>query len=417
MNKSIAKKLHITFSLVVVSALLFATLPTKIFAASTGSFDPATDGLVKDFVNYQTFGGKYGTATKSVTYNVFIPTGFSFDPSTERLQMVYTGGGNPAYPVADDTAYKNVCPEVSGGHNCTVTWTFDETKLAAGEYTLLFKVLDNTTHQKGRIFAPLSLGTGSTPSYLLTGGSTDIFLNKPIATPYAEFQDIPAINTLADKQAAQSFPVKVRLNKQNNPTSVSYYLDGVLAGTASTATTVADNSFTGGQTSVFTFTFTNLASLANGSHLITAKANGNGYSVPVVTPDGQAKITVVAAFTNDPACLDKIKAMGEVTLSVINNETGQLHSIEIIDTKVRQYFADHPSQLASYSDLIKISDAANGQAYASLANLVKANNFQCDNLSTGIDGFLSQMDTVYQSLTTYRDAVINFIDELGGTSQ
>jgi hypothetical protein len=404
------RKFQIT-KIAFLSILLSISFVISSQISAQTTFDKNKDGLVTDYRHYQTFGGKTSKAASSVSYTVFLPDGFGFNPNTDDVQLLYSGGKSAGHYVAYDTRYKDVCSKVTGGYNCIVTWTFDENQLSKGEYIIYFKVLDSNTMRKGQVYMDV-FGYNPAPGSLYTTEG-HVFFDKPITTPYAEFIDLSSLYNLIDKQEDDSLELSVKLNTQNAPTSVDYYLDSVLVGSAKNPTIVTDYSMSGGQASIFSYKLSNLSSLSVGSHTVNAIARGVGYNSDVFTTDGQTSIILIASFSANNDCSKKIKAIDTITLSAINQKTSQLNQIEVIDNKVRAYFADNPDQYSGYSDYIVAADNANQAVYKNLAEMVRSNIFGCDNFSDQVDIFITNFDTVQASLEMYRDTVINLIEKVG----
>ncbi|MGB4420692.1 MAG: hypothetical protein WBI29_02755 [Candidatus Saccharimonadales bacterium] len=391
-------------------------------AAPLPSFDKTTNGLVTNFKQNQQFGGRFASVYDKMTYNVFIPTGSDFRYSYTMIHLMGSRSGDTPIELARVMEHDrdgDSCSQTAGGYNCSLTWDFSN-KFPAGTYELYIELSGSGGSDgyqplgyKSRVFFDVP-GIGPVDYNLATIGQVQVSLEEPYDTPYASFKDITASTlNVVDKETVQAFPVKVELNKAVNPLSVEFYLDGKLMKIVTESSEVDDSRYEGGKASVFTYNFTDIDELSNGLHSITAFANGSNYRSEVQAADGQNEIKLAVNFANDPACTDKMKAIGTVTLSAVNSQTNQLNDIEIIDRKVRQYFIDNPKELPEYNNLVKAADEANKDAYTSMANLVKANNFKCDYLNTGIDTFIEKMDKMYESLVEYRDSVIDLINAVG----
>ena len=268
------------------------TTPTKTVKQST-DFDPVKDGKATNFKVYQTFGGKYGVASKAMTYNVFLPTGFGFDTKTDRLQLLYTLG--TAQKLADDTGDKSnkACQTVSNGINCSVTWVFDEATLKEAEYRIDFKVLDNTTHQKGRIFVDI------TNDIKGEGGAT-VFIKKPLTTPYVSFSSPNDTTTLSDKTQVADLPIIVKINSEYTTSSMELNIDGKLYQNIEKDKAIAsdDQQYTGGKTSLYKFTIKkdDLLALMNGEHALTAVAKVDSFSEQAVNSHDLPGLTLKISF-------------------------------------------------------------------------------------------------------------------------
>lgn len=419
MNKSfIAKLLLIGLSVV---GLIIPSLSTTAFATTSSGFDASIDGLVTNFENYQSFGGKNGVAAQSVTYNVFLPSGMGFNPSNHVLEMLYSGGSQGS---SQSIAYESNSPNEagtckatsSGGYNCSVKWVFGnaDPALIQGAYTISFVVLNSNTMPVNGIYMNL-LGSGSSnPIYAEAG---QVFINEPLTAPYASFDSgVQSLYTLVNRSSLSSIPFTVDINAGNPPTKVVFYFDGQLAQSVTNYNKVANYSYSGGEVDQFHYTLSGLNSLSNGDHILTATAIGNGYSVPVVTQDGQSTINIEAAYGSDQSCATQVSSINLITKNVTTQETTELNQIESIDNQAIAYFAKNPPSISSYSQLVNTINNDNKNVYAELATLAKDNSFQCSDISNQITTFITDLNKVYADLGTYQTDSVNLLNKAGGLS-
>jgi hypothetical protein len=398
--------------------LIIAVLSPTVFATDLSSFDPSTDGLVTNFENYQTFGGENAQAVKSVTYNVFLPSGMGFDPSTDTLEMKVS---MPQDANSDFIAYESnlsseagTCQAVSNGYNFAATWDFTASwpVLTQGSYAVSFVVLNNDTMPVNAVYMDLLNGTGNNPLYAESG---QVFIDEPLTTPYASFgAATQSLYSLVDPSSPSSITFTTAINAKNTPTNVDFYFDGNLIQDATNYNTVNDSSYYGRQVDRFSYTLNNVGSLTNGDHVLTAVANGIGYSVPVVTADGQSQVNIEAAYGSDRSCSAKASAINKITKETITQETTELDQIQITDNQVRTYFAKHQPTISSYSQLISNINSDNKNVDIDLAVLVKDNSFQCATISSQISAFIADLNKVYADLHVYETASVNLINKAGG---
>ena len=385
------------------------------FATSSTGFDPSIDGLVTNFENYQSFGGKTGVAIKQVSYNVFLPSGMGFDPSKDTLEMLYDqGGGQSIAYESNSPSASGTCKQASNGYNCTATWVFANSypALTQGTYNISFVALNNQTMRMNGIYMDLLNGSGSQPIYATTG---QVFINEPLTTPYASFDSsVQSLYTLVDQSSPTSLTFNVNVNVLNSPTKVDFYLDNQLVHSDSSPIMQPNTNYTGGQEDQFTYTLNNLSSLSNGNHVLSAMAVGNGYSVPVVTQDGQSQVNIVAAYGTNQSCSSQISDINTITKSVISQETSELNQIQTIDNQAIAYFSKHTPSISNYSQLVNATNTDNKNVYTDLAVLVKDNSFQCSNISSQITTFISDLNKVYNDLNTYQTDSINLLNRAGG---
>lgn len=250
---------------------------------------------MRDFSVYQSFGGKLGVAAKSVTYTVFLPTDFGFNQKTDRLQLEIgrVGGG---MSVVDDTGTKSntACQPQLGGTACSVTWGFDD-RLEEGEYQVSFKVLDNTTHQKGRVFVKI---LGGSPAVYAEGGAT-VFIRKPLTSPYVEVSGMnDGTLHLSKATGLRDYPISVGISSAYNATSATVAIDGQTVDQTSDSLPEDNSSYYMGKAQVFTLNISKqtLESLALGSHTITVTIAVPGYGDVTAQIGGKERglITVVS---------------------------------------------------------------------------------------------------------------------------
>lgn len=418
MNRSLLTKITTFFSL--AALIILPNMPDAVFASTSSGYDPSTDGLVTNFENYQTFGGKSGIAVKSVSYNVFLPTGMGFNPSNDVLEMIYSGGQSGAgqsIPYASNSPDQaGSCKQASNGYNCDATWVFANSYpvLTQGTYTVSFKVLNSNTMPVNGIYMDLLNGSGSQPIYAETG---QIFINEPLTTPYASFDSsVQSLYTLVNQSSPKSLTFIVDINAKNYPTKVNFYLDGQMAQSVTDPVELSSNNYTGGQVDQFSYTLYNLNSLSNGDHILTATAIGSDYSVPVVTQDGQSEINIVSAYGSDQSCSTQVSSINTITKKVISQETSELNQIQLIDNQASAYFAKHIPSISNYSQLVDTINNDNKNVYSDLAVLVKDNSFQCSNISNQITNFIADLNKTYNDLNSYQTDSVNFLNKAGGLS-
>lgn len=403
---------------IVCSSVVMLVLPSISIAAfaDTSGFDQSIDGLVTNFENYQSFGGKTGAAVKSVSYNVFLPTGMGFTPSNDTLEMKVSmpqGGSQFVAYASNLSNAAGSCKAISNGYNCTAVWDFTASwpQLTAGTYSISFVVLNQNTQPVNGVYMNLSNNT-SQPLYSETG---QVFINEPLTTPYASFtSDVQSLDTLVDPSAPTSLGFVAEVNASNSPTETDFFLDGKRVQQVTSYSQISDSSFTGGLVDQFQYTLSNLTSLSNGNHILTAITFGSGYSVPVLTQDGQSQVNIEVAYGADQACVDKISSINEITKKVNLQVTTELNQIQMIDDEAVTYFSAHSPTISNYSQLVNTTNNDNKKVVSDMAALAKDNNFQCSNTPNQITSFITDLNKVQTDLTTYQNDSVNMINQAGG---
>lgn len=255
------------------------TLPKSGPTEPAAEYNQKKDGIVKDFENYKAYGGKTRLATKQIRYTVFLPEAFGFKAGQDRVQLSFANTG-PQEQIAADSGEGggSTCKPTDGGTSCVLTWKLDEQSIPTGEVSLRFKVLDSTTHQKGRVFVPI------TPGVYAEGGST-IFIDKPTTTPYANFEQTQELVEFKDKAAVADMSVDVLINSQYGVDHVEMSLDGNKVSSADKPIIKDNTSYEGGKVAVYSLTLkkADILALTQGNHSLTAVVKGADFEVPVVT--------------------------------------------------------------------------------------------------------------------------------------
>lgn len=261
---------------------------TEQTSQQVGGFQADTDAFVKDFEVYKTFGGKFALPTKSVTYTVFFPEKFGFNLESDRLQLSY-GNGIPADDTGQDS--NKACKTVEKGVECQVTWLFDEASLQEQEYMVSFKVLDNTTHQKGRVFVSLQ-------GDLYAENGATVFIKKPLTYPYVVMSGIDNPLVVTDSIVEEDLKITVSANGSLKTQDANLYLDEEPIQVIAEPKIIEDQNYIGGKRAEFTFTipFSKIKELSKGTHKINVRVTGTDFDVSAVTegadPGGAINIIV-----------------------------------------------------------------------------------------------------------------------------
>jgi hypothetical protein len=402
---------------VILSLLLMPLSATAIAYTNSSAYDSNTDGLVTNFEEYQSFGGQYGQAVPQITYDVYLPPAFGFNLN-DTIEMLVSGGidsGTQVVYQSNSGSNQGSCVTANGGgYNCVTVWNLTAPgypALTQGEYTISFSALNDQTEQINPIYMDILGGTNTT-SYLTSGS---IFLNLPLTTPSATFTaDAQSLYTLVNPQSPSSLTFTAQVNTKNSPSSVDFYLNGVLEDSDTEGSTISNSSYVGGQVAQFSYTLNNLSSLTNGAYTVTAVANGSGYSVPVLTADGQSQINIVAAYTADQSCSTQVTSINKITTGVIKQETSELIRIQTIDDQAIKYFTTHHPLASNYGSLVNKVNSDNKSGYTDLSVLAKDDSFTCSNISQQIDTFNIATNNAYSALNTYVRASTNLINRGGG---
>lgn len=255
-------------------------------SAISGDYKADDDAIVKNFEMYKTFGGKFAVPTKSVTYSVHFPKKFGFDMQKDRLQLIY--GTSVSEKIAADSGEQSNenCKVVADGTQCDITWNFDETTLEESEYFLKFKVLDNTTHVKGRVYMPIQ-----SDMYTETGS---IFLKKPLTTPYVVMSISEEPIVISDNMAKENALIMVTVNAGIAIDTMVLGIDQESYGTESNVVEVDDSNYSGGRRRDYEFVlpFNALAALSKGEHTLSITAKGANFTVPAVSYDQKTSFVI-----------------------------------------------------------------------------------------------------------------------------
>jgi hypothetical protein len=377
-------------------------------AQTEAPYESNTDALVTDFKEYQTYGGKYSVFIKKITYNVFFPTNFGLDASSDVLEIMssnqpggYTVGGQ------NGGSGPMECTKVANGYNCPISWGLAPKAPAPGNYSVSFRLLDSTTHSKGRIFVPI---IPSASHYAQTG---DVTLASPLTSPYAQFASLTSNYLLSNRQSDKTMTTNVVTNSGNKATGVDYYLDGQLIGSSGPGVVQADSSYSGGYKETFNYTLVNLDQLKAGDHELTAQLVGvDGESnITVMTIDGKSSVRIVAAFTdNSSTCDAKLNTINYLVNTITRSESSQFSQIETINAKVQDFYSAEPTNYSGYTLLIKNIDTAKADAQAKLANLSSLQNFDCSGYASEVNAYINGLNATYAALNDYKNAIVNLIN-------
>ncbi|MEJ0072810.1 MAG: hypothetical protein WDN27_01830 [Candidatus Saccharibacteria bacterium] len=401
-------------SLALIASLCVLGLNASLPRTANGqAFDPATDGIATNYDPTQQFGGRFDEQRPTLTFSTFLPTGFGFTNGSDRLSYQFTFPGNTARAGSDST-----CTAVTGGLNCTATLNLVDmeryyTPLVKGVYTVTFTAQHPSGHGFGEVF--FNNGTDSAPDYSTTGTYS---INPPLhGDIYSEFTGAADTVSLVDATKT-TLPLKIRVNKENTPTSVSVSLDGKAVQTNSSPTTVSDSRFTpSGQAAEFDVTLTGMDKLSNGTHTITAIVTGSGYTSNVATVNGSTGITLNVSYDNSAACTTQLKGITKITNQAITKRTAELQNVALIDTKLRAYITNQNPKTNPYASQLTAVDAKQSAAQTAILALSDDNQFSsCQDMAKQVGTFTTQLDSTRQATIDYRDSLLQLITTIQGQS-
>lgn len=291
------------YGLLVVLALLLTTVgylfgsskstPTKGQQSTSETlqptYDATKDAVVKNFKNYQSFGGKYAIAQKSVTYTVFLPDAFGYDIKKDRLQLSYRSGAQGDV-LAAESNNADACKKADGGITCDLKWEFKEQELAQAETFVSFKVLGNDTKQKGRVFVPITEG-------VYAEGGSSVIVNKPLTVPYAELVNSGTLE-LFDKAKVGDIPIKVQMNAGYKTGRAELYVDDKKINQTDTFAISDEANYQGGKVAVYELSLgkDELLQLSQGMHKISVVVKGADYEAWGTSLNGQDYLDLVVYF-------------------------------------------------------------------------------------------------------------------------
>ena len=413
------KKIFITKISIVIAALLLllVLVVNEGVIRATTEYNSQSDALVTDYEYYESFGGKYNQHKENRTYNVYFPAGFNFIPDGDTLQLIVAQGGG-GYIADGSAAQENDCTsDGSGGYNCKVVWNLTQNKLREGEASLEFKVLDSDTQTKGRIFIDFRKISGG---YIPASGLV-VFVDDPVASPYVELEGVVNNTTLTSRELSPDIiDLVARTLVENDIQSVDFYINGELVNSDNTPTKVSGSSWNNRETANFSYTWEGVKDLSKGEYRISAVANyGNGKSTPVVLATGENSAIISVAFDNTQVevCKAQQIALSKLMNSIVDSRNRELKNLELIDSKVRDFFKSNTYELPDFSETISNLDSLNEAVYQQLTDLINKSNLMCDSSTPQqIDSFKESLDATYESLIVYRDGIVSFITNIEGVA-